>query len=278
MDSDLTPTPTKSTDNTEIDTPPHTTQPLSALKNHLHLRSEHNHTTAEVEVTYKECMKNHAAAIGGNAVDGCGEFMPLSSQSSTDPTLLTCAACGCHRNFHRRDPDSPTSAITPPFLNFRQPPFLKRFSLSPSPSLSSPPSPVPCAPHGHVFFRVSATADDHHQEPVTPTVENPVGRKRFRTKFSQDQKEKMHSFSVKLGWKMQKCDDAAVKEFCREIGVPKGVLKVWMHNNKNTFGNKKEVISSGGGIANGNGGAGGNNFESENGNGVHLHCSSSSPA
>ncbi|KAK6133726.1 hypothetical protein DH2020_032437 [Rehmannia glutinosa] len=174
-------------------------------------------------------MKNHAATLGGHAVDGCGEFMPSPTAAAADPTSLKCAACGCHRSFHRREADS---AITPPFLDFRHPPLPKRFSLSPSP----PPPPT-----AHVFFG----AEEHHQAPVTPTAENPAGRKRFRTKFSQEQKEKMQSFSVKLGWKMQRCDEAAVREFCHEIGVTKGVLKVWMHNNKNTFG-KKEIINNGG--------------------------------
>ncbi|KAK4399797.1 Zinc-finger homeodomain protein 10 [Sesamum angolense] len=87
----------------------------------------------------------------------------------------------------------------------------------------------------------------------------------------------MHSFSEKLGWKMQKSDEVAVREFCQEIGVPKGVLKVWMHNNKNTFGKKD---SNGGGIANGkvislenSGGDGGRSSEekkTENGNGVQI--------
>ena len=45
---------------------------------------------------YKECMRNHAAAMGGQAFDGCGEYMPSS------PDALKCAACGCHRSFHRR--------------------------------------------------------------------------------------------------------------------------------------------------------------------------------
>ncbi|EPS65251.1 hypothetical protein M569_09527, partial [Genlisea aurea] len=63
--------------------------------------------------TYKQCMKNHAAAIGGHAVDGCREYM-----AAADSAELTCAACGCHRNFHRRH----TTVITPPFLDFRGPP------------------------------------------------------------------------------------------------------------------------------------------------------------
>lgn len=197
MDLDLTPnpTPTKSLDDTEIETPTHT-----------HSKSHYRrHLPPPVAPAYKECMKNHAATIGGHAVDGCGEFMPPPSSA------LTCAACGCHRNFHRRE----DAAITPPFLDFRRP--------------------------SHMLVGLS-NAVEHHQEPVTPTAENPGGRKRFRTKFRQDQKEKMHSFSEKLGWKIHKSDEAAVAEFSREVGVPKGVLKVWMHNNKNTFG-KKEITN-----------------------------------
>ncbi|XP_078429625.1 zinc-finger homeodomain protein 8-like [Wolffia australiana] len=60
---------------------------------------------------YKQCMKNHAAAIGGHAVDGCGEFLP-----SAVPSSYACAACGCHRNFHRR--------VLPIVNDHRQPPLL----------------------------------------------------------------------------------------------------------------------------------------------------------
>lgn len=30
-----------------------------------------------VVVIYRECLKNHAASLGGHAVDGCGEFYLL---------------------------------------------------------------------------------------------------------------------------------------------------------------------------------------------------------
>nr|KYP45833.1 ZF-HD homeobox protein At4g24660 family [Cajanus cajan] len=150
-------------------------------------------------VSYKECLKNHAATIGGHALDGCGEFMPSSSTNPTDPRSLKCAACGCHRNFHRREPQDPSHSPSP-ILNF---------------------------------------------SPVMMKSENP--KKRYRTKFSKEQKEKMHSFSEKLGWRMQKGDDGLVQEFCNDIGVPRGVFKVWMHNNKNTLRKKPE-----GGNANAN--------------------------
>ncbi|CAN4079381.1 unnamed protein product [Withania somnifera] len=49
-------------------------------------------------VRYVECQKNHAASVGGHVVDGCREYMPESTGGT-----LNCAACGCHRNFHRRE-------------------------------------------------------------------------------------------------------------------------------------------------------------------------------
>lgn len=51
-------------------------------------------------VRYGECQKNHAANAGGYAVDGCREFMAGGEEGTS--AALTCAACGCHRNFHKR--------------------------------------------------------------------------------------------------------------------------------------------------------------------------------
>jgi len=51
-------------------------------------------------VKYGECQKNHAANVGGYAVDGCREFMASGGEGTS--AALTCAACGCHRNFHKR--------------------------------------------------------------------------------------------------------------------------------------------------------------------------------
>uniref|UniRef100_A0A803QMF0 Uncharacterized protein n=1 Tax=Cannabis sativa TaxID=3483 RepID=A0A803QMF0_CANSA len=39
-------------------------------------------------------------------------------------------------------------------------------------------------------------------------------------------------------------DEDIVMEFCNDVGVDKGVLKVWMHNNKNTLG-KKDINGGG---------------------------------
>ncbi|KAI3463976.1 hypothetical protein Pfo_020639 [Paulownia fortunei] len=56
-------------------------------------------------VRYAECQRNHAANIGGYAVDGCREFMAAGGEEGTT-AALSCAACGCHRNFHRREVES----------------------------------------------------------------------------------------------------------------------------------------------------------------------------
>lgn len=65
-----------------------------------------------------------------------------------------------------------------------------------------------------------------------------MAKKRFRTKFSQEQKEKMLSFAEKVGWKIQKQEEAVVQQFCQEVGVKRRVLKVWMHNNKHNLAKK----------------------------------------
>ncbi|RYR65204.1 hypothetical protein Ahy_A03g011167 isoform D [Arachis hypogaea] len=139
-----------------------------------------------------ECLKNHALALGGHALDGCGEFMPAGADGTLD--ALNCAACNCHRNFHRKE----TVA--------------------------------------------ESTRDDHEDGSEPSGGGGGVGsasKKRFRTKFSPEQKEKMTVFAESVGWKLQKLDEVAVQEFCDEVGVKRHVLKVWMHNHKNTLAIKK---------------------------------------
>ncbi|KAF3437690.1 hypothetical protein FNV43_RR20446 [Rhamnella rubrinervis] len=64
-------------------------------------RSSSTSSSMVRSVRYGECQKNHAASIGGYAVDGCREFMASGEEGTAQG--LTCAACGCHRNFHRRE-------------------------------------------------------------------------------------------------------------------------------------------------------------------------------
>ncbi|CAD6260846.1 unnamed protein product [Miscanthus lutarioriparius] len=228
---------------------------------------------------YKECMRNHAATMGGQAFDGCGEYMASS------PDSLKCAACGCHRSFHRRATGTAAalagSSCAPPVF-FRTPHHLTPPLALPAPPapqqqhfhhhqaaaaalqalFPSVPVPVPAPPHLALPFHAVPNAaiaappppwlatragsetpprtDDFGVGFVPGSVggsggsgSGSFGRKRFRTKFTPEQKERMREFAEKQGWRIQRNDDGALDRFCDEIGVKRQVLKVWMHNHKN---------------------------------------------
>lgn len=224
------------------------------LKRHAPLQQNHH----PVVVTYRECLKNHAASIGGHAVDGCGEFMPSPNSNPAEPTTLKCAACGCHRNFHRREPDEPLLSFPPPpaALEYQPhhrhlpppPPAAPLRASSPNNSPSPPPissSYYPSAPHMLLALSHGLPPDCNAANTAASTpVVNSSHRKRFRTKFTQTQKDRMLEFAEKIEWKMQKRDEDLITEFLSEIGVDRGVFKVWMHNNKNTTAGKKELPST----------------------------------
>ncbi|KDP29745.1 hypothetical protein JCGZ_18680 [Jatropha curcas] len=199
---------------------------------------------------YRECLKNHAVGIGGHAVDGCGEFMPAGAEGTLD--ALKCAACNCHRNFHRKE----TNETTNPGgggggggeLFFHGHPHPHHLQVPQfTPYYRTPAGYLHVAPPQQRPLALPSTSGGQSREDQED-VSNPSGggfgsgggssRKRFRTKFTQDQKERMLSLAERLGWRIQKHDEAVVQQFCNETGVKRHVLKVWMHNNKHTLGKK----------------------------------------
>ncbi|KAE8658625.1 CASP-like protein [Hibiscus syriacus] len=146
---------------------------------------------------YKECLRNHAATLGSYATDGCGEF----TLDNTSLSTLQCAACGCHRNFHHK------------------------VSYMTSRSRGDPENTVE---------RIDYEGGSRGTRPVMAEGRDRSGKKRFRTKFTAEQKEKILEFAEKLGWKLQRREEEdEVEKFCRGIGVSRQVFKVWMHNHKN---------------------------------------------
>ncbi|KAL3504841.1 hypothetical protein ACH5RR_034682 [Cinchona calisaya] len=201
---------------------------------------------ATTSYRYRECLKNHAVGIGGHAVDGCGEFMAAGEEGTLES--LKCAACSCHRNFHRKESQGGGGE--------------GGFHHHPHPShhqFSSPYSSFR-SPHPSGYLHITPPSGPHHQRPLAlpstsredEDVSNPSSsggggggggaggssKKRFRTKFTAEQKEKMLGFAERLGWRIQKQDEALVQQFCTETNVKRHVLKVWMHNNKHTIGKK----------------------------------------
>ncbi|MED6207101.1 hypothetical protein PIB30_032818 [Stylosanthes scabra] len=211
-------------------------------------------------VRYRECQKNHAVSIGGHAVDGCCEFLAAGEEGTLEAVI--CAACNCHRNFHRKEIDGETSPYhqsnprpqqppQPPLHHHQYHQFSPYYHRAPPPPsggylhLSTPPVsqhrplalPPAASGGGGGFYK-------EEEDMSNPSSSGGGGgggsgsgsKKRFRTKFTQEQKDKMLAFAEQLGWRIQKHDESAVENFCSETGVKRHVLKVWMHNNKHTLG------------------------------------------
>ncbi|OMO75110.1 hypothetical protein COLO4_26297 [Corchorus olitorius] len=198
-------------------------------------------------VRYRECLKNHAANIGGNVYDGCGEFMPCGEEGTLE--ALKCAACDCHRNFHRKEVDGETqfggnSSRRSLMLNPLQlPPPLPSPTMIHHHQKYSSPSSAMVAPMNVAFGSGGGGGTESSSEDLNVFQSNADGmpppppyvlsKKRFRTKFTQEQKDKMLEFAEKVGWRINKQDEEEVEKFCAEVGVKRQVFKVWMHNNKN---------------------------------------------
>lgn len=75
---------------------------LRPRRDHPHLNPDP--AAAVPPVRYGGCLKNHAAKSGRHVLDGCGEFLP-SGEDGT-PESFKCAACECHRSFHRRESEA----------------------------------------------------------------------------------------------------------------------------------------------------------------------------
>ncbi|KAK8642427.1 hypothetical protein V6N13_011770 [Hibiscus sabdariffa] len=198
-------------------------------------------------IRYRECLKNHAANIGGNVYDGCGEFMPSDEEGTLE--ALKCAACDCHRNFHRKEVDgetqfgaTPTRSLMLHPLQLPSPTMMhphQKYSFHTSPSSALVSSMNNMAFGGGGGGNESSSEDlnvfqfQTNAEGMVAPPPYVLSKKRFRTKFTQEQKDKMLELAEKVGWRINKQDEGLVQNFCAEYGVKRQVFKVWMHNNKN---------------------------------------------
>ncbi|XWS62443.1 hypothetical protein CRYUN_Cryun06bG0011200 [Craigia yunnanensis] len=165
---------------------------------------------------YKECRRNHAASFGRYAFDGCGEFICCNDD------VFMCAACGCHRSFHRKDlPNNynNATALPPP-----QRPLL---------------APLPLATHNGLTGETSFFIRDRNIDAASETLseaeieeEKNTKKRAKRTKLTMEQKNKMMRFADNLGWRLQRHDDTEIQQFCEEVGITKRVFAVWMNNNR----------------------------------------------
>ncbi|KAK9735596.1 hypothetical protein RND81_04G214800 [Saponaria officinalis] len=225
----------------------HSPTPITSRKN-----EEIKNNIKGLSIVYKECLKNHAASLGGNARDGCGEFM----LTVTDENNLNCSACGCHRNFHRREVD--VSGGGGGELGYGYLPHYPYYrSTSSTPVIHQDMIQCPeskgllgagCGTHALVrpvtTFPKTEKMEENEGGTKLKIEEINIKKKRPRTRFTTEQKEKMLGFAEKAEWKIQKLDQGIVQEFCQEVGIKRRVLKVWMHNNKQHFVKKDSITNS----------------------------------
>ncbi|CAH2067375.1 unnamed protein product [Thlaspi arvense] len=183
-------------------------------------------SAAKSNIRYRECLKNHAASVGGSVHDGCGEFMPSGEEGTIE--ALRCAACDCHRNFHRKEIDGVGSSDAIAHHRHhhhygggggRRPPppnmMLNPLMLPPPPNYApmhhhkygmSPPggggmvTPMSVAYGGGGAESSSEDLNMYGQSSgehiggagtAAQMAFSMSSKKRFRTKFTTDQKEKM---------------------------------------------------------------------------------------
>ncbi|OWM84832.1 hypothetical protein CDL15_Pgr027619 [Punica granatum] len=261
---------------------PHHQVVVAGYNNKNNNNGSTNGSSNKVTVRYRECLKNHAAAMGGTAMDGCGEFMPSGEEGTIE--ALNCSACGCHRNFHRKEVEGGGGGGGHDLAldqwyhhHHHSPPHLNRVGrkvlvghphhknvlggheaalLYPTGTLIASRTPTPhqmILPYS-MAGSLPSESDEQDQDDAhhiggggggigggavtTSARPTQMVKKRFRTKFTQEQKEKMLSFAEKVGWKIQRQEESVVQQFCQEIGVKRRVLKVWMHNNKHNLAKK----------------------------------------
>lgn len=159
--------------------------------------------------------------MGGNITDGCGEFMP-SGEEGSGPDFFKCAACGCHRSFHRKE----MAGVGNRYLGHIKAPTDSIF-----PTLSAHPAVMMTFGGG-----AESSSEDRNltfrPDGGDPALQLTAQKKRFRTKFTTKQKEEMVEFAEKIGWRIHKENEQELVQFCTRIGVKRQVFKVWMHNNK----------------------------------------------
>ncbi|KAK7360023.1 hypothetical protein VNO77_01995 [Canavalia gladiata] len=221
--------------------------------------------TTTTTIRYRECLKNHAATMGGHVTDGCGEFMPNGEEGT--PESFKCAACECHRNFHRKEAEGESSqhvliknnAHQTRNINIHSPPLQSHLQFPTPHSSSLHQLHKLSSSHGVVatpliqpmmmgFGGGPAESSSEDLNMFEPNDEGPLlsvqppissSKKRFRTKFTQQQKDRMMEFAEKLGWRIQRQDEQEVHQFCSQVGIKRQVFKVWMHNSKQAMKKKQ---------------------------------------
>ncbi|KAK4794325.1 hypothetical protein SAY86_012319 [Trapa natans] len=222
----------------------HHDRPLEDQQHHAVVGYGSRNISNKAVVRYMECMKNHAAAMGGTAMDGCGEFTPSGEEGTIE--ALTCSACSCHRNFHRKEIQGGSGHDYPldPWYHHHSPPHLNMVGRK----------VILGHPANHKNFLASHEATLLYLQGVTNSI---LLLSSLRSLSSFLPYSFLYPLTVRhhpLGTLIASTAATPHKmilPYSVAGPVKRRVLKVWMHNNKhsllarnNNGNNQLNIISS----------------------------------
>ncbi|XP_024542672.1 zinc-finger homeodomain protein 2 [Selaginella moellendorffii] len=233
---------------------------------HDHGEDESKHRGGS-PVLYKECVRNINAENGGEEVhDGCQKFTAAGKDGS--PEALKCAACGCHRNFHQQESETPTAIKGSDLTQFADDILgvvkkTKRKNTHRAINLATqvlehvskllnilaqviddPDDTGKVAASGQnskakakeekrtsceeALAVVVASSKDKAQSPDDSTPKE----KRKRTIFSAEQLTKLEALAESVHWSLGNIPKDQQASAAMEIGITVESLKYWFHNRK----------------------------------------------
>ncbi|KAM3377704.1 zinc-finger homeodomain protein 3 [Capsicum galapagoense] len=203
-------------------------------------------------VKYLECMHNYAASSMSYIFDGCGEFCPAGAQGT--PDFFICAACQCHRSFHRKMEVEVESEAELPINGTP----LATIDGSPA----SPPQQCLARSrqlhHSHQTFnrkkvvamppQGGAKKDKGKGETELANQSSFTRRKCNSTATTSSGRIRLNAYQKKriltfvkevMGWRWTKWNNKVIP-FCDEIGITTQFLKNWINYNRRIIGPLKE--------------------------------------
>ncbi|PIN09829.1 hypothetical protein CDL12_17583 [Handroanthus impetiginosus] len=172
-----------------------------------------NNENIEYAVTYMQCLRNHAAHTIYYVVDGCGLFE--ASGPNGTPEAMVCAACQCHRNFHK------TVVVELP----------SHFNTQGTNTGIDPVQPdQPQIAVAGVQEQIH-DANNHARGPVIEMNMPPqMAQNWIRQRITPEQSERLRIHAERNNWKMfREYSREDVGRICLEVGIIEVTFKRWIN-------------------------------------------------
>ncbi|PIN09827.1 hypothetical protein CDL12_17581 [Handroanthus impetiginosus] len=148
-------------------------------------------------------------------VDGCGLFEASDPNGTLE--AMVCAACHCHRNFHR----TVIVELSP------------RFNTQGTNMSIPAPLAQPQTSATHIHQQTHSTSSRVHGPAIQINLRPQAAQNRTRMKITREQTERLRSYAERNNWKMfREYSKEEVDHICSEIGIAKKMLKNWINNHR----------------------------------------------